>query len=61
MRVTKEGNDAGKKVRDEGRKNEPLVLFPHVVPLAQVDEVSHGLGGEQGEAVHDFDLSIPPK
>lgn len=40
---------------------EPLVLFPYVVPLAQIDEVGHRLGGEQRQAIDDLDLSKPPK
>jgi hypothetical protein len=37
-------------------KGVPLVLFADVVLLAEIDEVSDGLGGQQGEAVDDLNL-----
>ena len=36
--------------------NGPFVLLADVVLLAEVDEVSDGLGGEHVEAVDDVDL-----
>jgi hypothetical protein len=36
----------------------PLILFADVVLLAEIDEISDGLGGQQGEAVNDLDLQI---
>lgn len=39
-------------------KGVPLVLFADVVLLAEIDEVSDGLGGQQGEAVDDLNLRV---
>lgn len=39
-------------------KGLPLVLFADVVLLAEIDEVSDGLGSQQGEAVDDLNLRV---